>query len=77
MGITAKCDRHSTTRATTGTGYVLTPDLRRIVIIGHQFVNADWNRFKPTNAVNRNQYGLTQYPNASDTNTNAPAIIRR
>jgi hypothetical protein len=46
-----------------------------MVNIGHQFVKADWNRFKPTNAVNRYQYGLTQYPNASDTTTIVPAII--
>jgi hypothetical protein len=30
-----------------------------MAIIGHQFVNADWNRFSLTNPVNRNQYGLT------------------
>jgi hypothetical protein len=35
--------------------YVFTPTLRRMVIMGHQFVNADWNRFKPTKAVKRNQ----------------------
>jgi hypothetical protein len=45
-----------------------------MVIIGHQFVKADWNRFKPTNAVKRNQYGLTQYPNAREPTTNAPEI---
>jgi hypothetical protein len=45
--------------------------------MGHQFVKADWNRFKPTNAVNKNQYGLTQYPNARESKTNAPAIILR
>jgi 3-isopropylmalate dehydratase small subunit len=27
----------------------------RNAIIGHQFVNADWNRFRPTKAVKRNQ----------------------
>jgi hypothetical protein len=26
-------------------------------IIGHQFVNADWKRFNPTNAVKNSQYG--------------------
>lgn len=31
------------------------PAFLRMVIIGHQFVNADWNRFRPTNAVNRYQ----------------------
>ena len=35
------------------------PNFRRIVIIGHQSVNADWNRFSPTNAVNKYQYGET------------------
>jgi len=39
----------------TNLGYAFTPALRRIVIIGHQFVKADWNRFKPTKAVKRNQ----------------------
>jgi len=43
-----------------GMTYGFTPALRRIVIIGHQFVKADWNKFKPTKAVNRYQYGLTQ-----------------
>jgi hypothetical protein len=36
--------------------YAFTPALRRKVIIGHQFVKADWKRFNPTKAVNRNQY---------------------
>jgi len=45
--------------------------------MGHQFVKADWNRFSPTNAVKRNQYGLTQYPKASERSTNNPAINRR
>jgi hypothetical protein len=40
--------------------YAFTPALRRIAIIGHQLVNADWNKFKPTKAVNKYQYGLTQ-----------------
>ena len=42
--------------------------------MGHHFVKPDWNRFKPTKAVNRNQYEFTQYPNASDSATKAPAI---
>ena len=42
--------------------------------MGHQLVKADWNRFNPTKAVNRNQYGLTQYPKASEAITKAPAI---
>jgi len=48
-----------------------------MVIMGHQFVKADWNRFKPTNAVKRSQYGLTQYPNAKETTTKNPAINLR
>jgi hypothetical protein len=51
--------------------------LRRKAIIGHQFVNADWNKFAPTNAVNKYQYGLTQCPNARDARTNAPAMSLR
>jgi hypothetical protein len=57
--------------------YGFTPALRRIAIIGHHFVKADWNRFKPTKAVNKYQYEFTQYPNASESKTKAPAIIRR
>jgi hypothetical protein len=54
--------------------YAFTPVFRRMVIIGHQFVKADWSRFKPTKAVNRNQYGFTQYPKMSESRTKAPAI---
>src|SRR5712691_10839559 len=32
-----------------------TPSMRRKVIIGHQLVKADWNKFRPTNAVSRYQ----------------------
>jgi hypothetical protein len=39
----------------TNHAYAFTPAWRRSVIMGHQFVKADWNRFKPTKAVNRNQ----------------------
>ena len=35
------------------------PPLRRIAIMGHQFVNADWNRFSPTNKVNQRKLALT------------------
>mgnify|MGYP006871828106 CR=1 FL=1 len=45
-----------------------------MAIMGHVFVNADWNKFNPTNAVNRNQYGLTQYPKATESTTNVPAM---
>jgi hypothetical protein len=31
----------------------LSPPFRRIAIIGHQLVKADWNRFSPTNTVNQ------------------------
>ena len=55
----------------------MTPALRRMVIIGHQFVKADWNRFRPTKAVKRNQYGLTQYPKAREAMTKAPAVNLR
>jgi len=35
--------------------YPLTPALRKNVIMGHQLVKADWNKFKPTKIVNRYQ----------------------
>ena len=35
------------------------PPLRRITIIGHQFVNADWNKFTPTNSVNQRKLVFT------------------
>ena len=31
------------------------PAFFRIVIIGHQLVNPDWNRLRPTKAVNKYQ----------------------
>lgn len=40
-------------------GYGLTPNFRKKVIIGHQLVNADWTKFKPTNAVNKYHLELT------------------
>jgi hypothetical protein len=57
--------------------YAFTPALQRIAIMGHQFVKADWNKFSPTNAVNKYQYGLTQYPKAREAITKAPAISLR
>ena len=39
----------------------LTPSFRRIVIIGHHFVKADWRRLSPTKAVNRKKPGWTKY----------------
>ncbi len=39
----------------TDQAYAFTPTFRRIVIIGHQSVKADWKRLSPTNAVKRNQ----------------------
>jgi hypothetical protein len=62
---------------TFGCFHAFTPAFRRIVIIGHQFVKADWKRFQPTKAVKRNQYGLTQYPNAREARTKAPAMSLR
>jgi hypothetical protein len=45
--------------------------------MGHQLVNADWNRLSPTNPVNRNQYWFTHTPSATLTITKNPAIMRR
>ncbi len=45
--------------------------------MGHQLVNADWNKFRPTKAVNKYQYGLTKYPKATESKTKKPAIMRR
>src|SRR5512135_2292373 len=53
------------------------PSLRRMYIAGHQFVNADCNRFNPTNAVNQYHKGETQCPNATDSRMKNPAISRR
>ena len=36
---------------------VSTQSFFSIVIIGHQLVKADWNRFKPTKPVKSSQYG--------------------
>ena len=52
------------------------PTRERSFSMGHHCVNADCNRFSPTNAVNRNQYGETKYPSASERRTNVPAIAR-
>jgi hypothetical protein len=35
------------------------PPFRKITIIGHQFVKADWNRFTPTNNVNHRKFAFT------------------
>lgn len=35
------------------------PHFRRTAIIGHQFVNADWNKFKPTNSVSHRKFVFT------------------
>jgi len=37
-----------------------TPSFLSTVIIGHQLVKADWNRFSPTKAVKANHPGWTQ-----------------
>ena len=39
--------------------YGRTPAFLRIAIIGHQPLNADWNRFSPTNSVNQKKFGCT------------------
>ena len=52
------------------------PSLRRMAIIGHQFVRPDWSRFRPTNAVNQYQFSFTHRPKASESNTKNPAIKR-
>ena len=44
--------------------------------IGHQFVKADWNRFKPTKAFNASQYGLCSHANETLASTTIPAIRR-
>jgi hypothetical protein len=35
------------------------PPFRKNTIIGHQFVNADWNKFTPTNSVNQRKLAFT------------------
>ena len=35
-----------------------TPSLRRMISSGQNFVNEDWSKLTPTNAVNQSQYGL-------------------
>jgi hypothetical protein len=69
-----KSDSPNPTRHVSSRVYLLTPSLRRNVIIGHQFVRADWNRFNPTKAVKRYQYALTQYPSAREARMKAPAM---
>jgi hypothetical protein len=54
-----------------------TLSFRRMAIIGHQLVKADWSRFSPTKAVKRNQYEFTQYPRARETSTKNPAMSLR
>jgi len=39
-------------------------------------VNADWNRFNPTNAVNHRKPGCTYMPSSTLATTNAPPINR-
>jgi len=46
---------------------LLTPSFFRIVIIGHQFVKADWNRLRPTKAVTGTRSGArTHQQHAQD-----------
>jgi hypothetical protein len=44
--------------------------------IKHHLVSDDCSRFAPTNAVKRNQYGLTHHPRAKLASTKVPAIMR-
>jgi hypothetical protein len=53
-----------------------TPSLRKIVIAGHQLVNADCNKFSPTNAVSHSQFGDTHRASANEASTITPAIKR-
>src|SRR5690242_6242700 len=53
-----------------------TPSLRRNVIIGHQLLNPDWNKLRPTKAVKRYQYSFTQWPRANEPRIKSPAIKR-
>lgn len=55
-------------------GQDLTPNALRIFIIRHQFVNADWNRLSPTNAVNHSHAGCTKCANNKLIKIKAPAI---
>src|SRR5688572_32662813 len=59
-----------------GAGASGRPLFRRIAIIGHQLVNADWNRFTPTNSVNHRKFAFTYVPSTTLRATNAPAIRR-
>ncbi len=44
--------------------------------MGHQFVNADWSRLSPTNAVKARNHGFTNTPSATDSVTRDPEIMR-
>jgi hypothetical protein len=50
------------------------PSLRKTVIAGHQFVNADCNKFSPTNAFSHSQFGDTPRPRTNEVSTTTPAI---
>jgi len=49
---------HASELPETGAGSLFAPSQRRKLIIGHQFVNADWIKLTATNPVNKNQYEL-------------------
>jgi hypothetical protein len=49
----------------------------RMLIIGHQLVNADCSKFAPTNAVNQYHRPSTKLAKATLNNTKNPAIKRR
>ena len=52
-----------------------TPAFSRMVIMGHQLVNPDWNRFSPTKPVNQSQFGLWKWASSSDRTIKLPAMI--
>jgi len=51
-----------------------------MAIIGHQLVNADWNKFRPTKAVNAYHHSLTKMAeqdsgkNKNSSNQSKPSI---
>src|SRR5512134_1770617 len=53
-----------------------TPTFFRKSSIRHQFVQPDWNRFRPTNTVYRKNQGEIYHPNPTLARTNVPAITR-
>lgn len=56
--------------------YDFIPHFFNIVIIGHQFVNADCRRLAPTNAVNQSQRISTKCASSKLIRMKNPAIPR-